>query len=263
MKFNVLLLGPIGTGKTFSTRTLIDCGLELFYLATEPGIETVMGDLPEDKVHWHYVPPAKTNWETLIKNAELVNKMSMSDLVGMKPINRHEFQQFIEILSTLSNFKDDRTGKEFGAVETWGPERALIIDGLSGISTMAMDLVVGAKPVPSQPEWGAAQKQILRLIRTLTGDLNCSFVLISHAEREVNPLTGATHLTVSTLGKAISPDIPKVFDEVIYTRRDVNKFYWSVIQDGVDLKTRTLPFKDDLAPSFVQLFEAGRAKEKE
>ena len=40
---NVLLMGPSGTGKTYSIGTLVDMGVEVFYLALESGMESLLG----------------------------------------------------------------------------------------------------------------------------------------------------------------------------------------------------------------------------
>ena len=36
---NVLLMGPAGTGKTHSLGTLVEAGIEVFYLGLESGLE--------------------------------------------------------------------------------------------------------------------------------------------------------------------------------------------------------------------------------
>ena len=46
--FKVLLLGETGSGKTYSLRTLLDAGLEVFVIATEPGLLEVLGDLKKN-----------------------------------------------------------------------------------------------------------------------------------------------------------------------------------------------------------------------
>ena len=63
---NVLLIGPAGTGKTYSVATLVESGIEVFYLALEPGLEALLGywidagkPVPAN-LHWHFLPPADT-----------------------------------------------------------------------------------------------------------------------------------------------------------------------------------------------------------
>ena len=253
-KFNVLLEGPIGTGKSTACKTLIEAGLDLFILGTEPGVETIFGDTDESRCHWKYVAPSTTPWDTLISNAERTSLLSMEQLQKSAAINKYDYQQFLEVLRALSDFTCDRCGKNFGPVDDWDESRALSLDGLSGLSKMAMELTVGAKPIKTLPEWGVAQGNLMQLIHKLTGDLKCTFVLCAHMARERDELTGGTTLTVSTLGKAIAPEIPKTFDEVVFTKREGSKFTWSTTEANTDLKARKLPFADNLEPSFVQFF---------
>ena len=251
-KYNVLIYGPIGSGKTHSLRSLLDCGHEMFVIATEPGIDKLLGDTDSDRCHWRYIPPASADWDVLQRNAELLSSLSMEALTKMK-FPKDGYTQFFDVVNCCANFKCERTGQEFGAVDSWGPERVLIIDGLSGLSRMAMDLIVGAKPIKSLPEYGVAQDNLLRLINKLLTDTKCSFVLIAHAEREKDEISGGSNLKVSTIGNKLAPEIPKNFDEVVFARREGNKFFWSSIEAGVDTKVRCLPWNSDINPNFSQL----------
>jgi len=263
-KFNVLVMGPVSGGKTHSCRTLITENLvdELFILATEPGIETIMGDMPTDRVHWKYIAPAATSWETMIQNAQYVNKWGPEQLQKMNWPNKGEYTQFIEVLKALSNFTCDRTGEEFGQVDEFGPNRALVLDGLSGLSKMAMDIVVGAKPVKTQPEWGIAQDNVRNILDKCCYETKCTFVLLAHVNRNKDEVTGGTYITIDTLGQKLAPDIPKPFDEVIYADRDRGKFKWATERANTDLKDRLLSFDSDLEPNFKLLWDAW-AKKKE
>lgn len=257
-KLNILLEGSVGTGKTHSCRTLIEEGLvdELFVLAVEPGIHTILGDLPSDKVHWKYISPAKTDWSTMIQNAKLVNSQSMEQLQKMQWPSKKEYTQFIEVLESLSNFKCDRTGEEFGSVDDWGPNRALVVDGLSGISRMVMDMTTGAKPIKTQPEWGCAMDTVRQFVEKCCFDTGCTFVLLAHITKEKDEVSGAMMTTVDTLGNKLAPQIPKPFDEVIMTKRSQGKFHWSTEEALTDLKARLLPFSSQIEPNFKEVYNA-------
>ncbi len=259
MKYNILLVGPVGTGKTYSTHTFIEAGKELFILSTEPGIETILGEwgklgIDMSKVHYTKVMPASIGWDVLIEEAERTNLLTMTQLQNTQSPNKSEFKQFIDVYGALANFTDQH-GEEFGAVDEWDDSRVIMIDGLSGLSRMALHLVVGSKPIKTLPEWGCAMGNLQNLIEKLCDDTKCTFVLVSHVERQKDELTGGTHLTLSTLGNKLAPELVKLPDEIIYTKREGGKFRWSTIESGIDLKSRRLPWSDDIEPTFVQMFE--------
>ena len=241
----VLLMGEIGSGKTRSIRTLIDAGIEVFFVATEPGFETLLGDIPPDKLHWHYVPAYQSDRSVLKAIAKLVNTVDIEQIKKMPGINRQKYTQWFDLLGAFDNFKDDRTGKEYGDVGLFGPDKAVVIDSLSGVSNMAYHLLGGDKPCLSWPEYDACQFNIREFINTLTQTLNCWFVLTAHIERETDPATGLQRLMVSSLGKALAPQLPKYFSEVILckklTQGDKLKWVWDNIDPDARVKFRNLP----------------------
>lgn len=253
-----MLMGGTGSGKTHAIRTLIDAGLEVFVLFTEPGMETV-ADVSSEKLHWHYIPPAAPDWADMIDSANKINTMSLKSLSDMSDINKRKYGQFIEVLTTLSNFKCDRTGEFYGAVDDWDSSRVLVVDSLSGLSIMAMNLVTGSKPVKSMADWGMAVDNLERLTTKLCVDTKCHFVLIAHLERETDEVTGGVSLMASTLGKKLAPKLPRFFSEVIHVRREGDKFSWSTASFNVDLKTRYLPLKEGLPPTFVPIIDKWRS----
>jgi len=259
MKYNILLVGPVGTGKTYSVHTFLDAGKELFILSTEPGLETILAEWEKigvemPRVHFAKVMPARIPWDTLMADAERTNLLTMEQLQKTQTPNKSEYKQFIDVYATLADFTDQH-GENFGPVDDWDDSRVLVVDGLSGLSRMAMHLVVGAKPLKSRPEWGCAMGNLQNLIEKLSEDTKCTFVLVSHIERQENEITGGTHLTVSTLGNKLAPELVKLPDEIIYTRREGDKFRWSTVEAGIDLKSRRLPWSDDIEPTFVQMFD--------
>jgi len=251
---NVMLVGATGTGKTYSVRSLLDSGVkEVFILFTEPGME-VVGDISCDKgLHYHYIPPANAPWTAMIDSAKKINQFDQAALSKLTGINTKNYAQFIEVLQCCNNFTCDRCGKEFGDISSWGTDRAFVLDSLSGLNVMAMDLVVGSKPVKSMADWGIAMDNLERLIQKLTTDTKCHFVMITHLEREHDEATGSTQLMASTLGKKLAPRMPRFFSDVVHVVRKGDKFKWSTSTLNVDLKARNLPLSTDLEPSFKEL----------
>ena len=218
-----MLLGSSGSGKTYSIRTLLDAGLEVFVLFTEPGME-VLADTDPEQLHWHYIPPASPDFEAMIDSAQKINRMNLKMLSDMSDINKSKYTEFIQILTSLSNFTCDRTGKSYGSADSWGPERVLVVDSLTGLSISAMNLVTGSKPVKSMADWGISMDMLERLITKLCVDTKCHFVMIAHLERETDEVTGGSTLMASTLGRKLAPKLPRFFSEVIHVKHSDDKF---------------------------------------
>lgn len=257
-----LLIGGTGTGKTHCIRTLVDAGLEVFCLFTEPGME-VLADVPPEKLHWNYIAPAAPAWADMIDSAKKINTMSLKVLSGLEDVNKRKYQQFFEMLEILSDFPCQRTGKRYGPVDNFGANRALVIDSLSGVNVMAMNLVVGSKPVKSIADWGMAMDNLERLITKLTVDVPCPVVVIAHSERETDEVTGGTTVMASTLGRKLAPKIPRFFSDVINVKREGAEFTWSTMTFGMDLKARNVPYGDKIPPTFKPIIAAWQKRNAE
>jgi Cdc6-like AAA superfamily ATPase len=256
--WKVLLMGTTGAGKTTSIKTLLDQGLEVFAIFTEPRYD-VLGQEVLDKIHFRYIAPAANSWSGLMQTAKLVNQMSNESLQKMNQIAGNEYTQFIDILGLCNNFVDQH-GKSFGDVATWGTDRILWVDGLTGISKMARKLKAGGKPVLTQPDWGVSMTMVQEFVDTLVTGTFCHFVLVTHIEREIDELTGASRTMVSTLGRKLAPMIPPNFGDVVLAKKEGTEFSWSTAEAGVDLKGAFLPIRPKLPPSFGPLMEQWKAK---
>lgn len=259
---NTLLVGPPGAGKTDSLATLVQAGLELFCVFTEPNAhESLVAGMKRRKldmsrVHWHYVSPAVPTWDMFIQESETVGRMSYENLSKIKTAaNKTEYCQFIDLLNVFANYTDQRTGENFGMVDSWGPDRALAVDSLSGINLMALDLAVGSKPTRHEGEWGVAMNQEERLILKLCADTQCFFVMCAHMEKEPDPINGGVFKTIGALGKKLGPKLGRFFSDVVHVHRMGDKFFWDTESADIDLKFRLLDIDDKLSPSFVQIIK--------
>lgn len=261
-------MGPSGTGKTHSLGTLVDSGLKVFYLAMESGMESLMGyyadkKLPiPDNLQWHVLKSPDTSFSDMIDNARKINTMNLESLAKMNDSNRSRYNQFISLFEALNNFRSDRNGESYGDVTNWDTDCVLVIDGLTGICAAALSLVVGGKPVRSQSDWGIAQQQVETLLRKLCDGCKCHFVLLSHLEREVDPVLGGIKLMASALGKALAPKLPAMFSDVILTCREGNKWHWDTANAQADLKTRNLPITGNLEPDFRAIVRKWTARKE-
>lgn len=263
---NVMLMGPAGSGKTHSIGTLVDAGVEVFYLALEPGLESLLGywtdrGLPIPKnLRWHTLKAPDTSFLDMLDTATKINTFSLEMLAKMVDPHRGQHNQFLELFKTLNDFEDQRTGEKFGAVNTWGAGRALVIDSLTGLNNAALSLVIGGKPVRSQSDWGIAQQQLEGLLRKLCDGCPCHFILLAHVERESDMVLGGVKLMASTLGKALAPKIPAMFSDVILTVRQGEKWTWDTANIMADLKTRNLPIRSDNPANFAPIIAKWKAR---
>jgi len=263
---NCVLMGPAGSGKTHAIGTLVETGIEVFYLGLEPGLESLLGYFTDkgkpvpDNLHWHMLQAPKASFAELSQAATSINTLGLDSLSKMQDPNRSKHNQFITLLTALSDFPDDRTGKKFGSADGWGTDRALVVDSLTGLNRAAMSLVIGNKPVRNQADWGIAQDQVEKILRMLCDNCKCHFILLAHVERETDAVLGGVKIMVSTLGKALAPKIPAMFSDVILTVREGTKWSWDTASSLADVKTRNLTVSAGQQPSFTPIIAKWKSR---
>ena len=265
-----LLMGPAGSGKTTSIATFAKAGIECFVIITEPtGVDSLLDAWEREKLdisllHYCVVAPASPGWSGFKDLSVRINSMSYKDLSELKSgIGKESMRQFPRLLANLENFHDERTDRDYGDVTSWGPDRLLALDSLSGLSVITMQHTVGFKPSPHQGEWGIAMSATEQLLLKLSSDCNCFFLLTGHLEKEPDELTGMAKVMVSTLGRKLAPKIPRFFSEVIRARKDAaGKFLWATQDAEADLKNRALPSSANLPQDFGPIVEAFRRRVK-
>lgn len=255
---SVMLMGETGAGKTYCLRTLLDCGITPFILFTDPGMGVlgdVAGNPPDCKIHWKYIPPFNPSWDTLIQSATKINTMSHKALTEMPDMDKKKYGQFVEVYRTLSDFACDRCGQNFGPVDDWQKDRAIVIDNLSGLSKLSMDMTVGGKPVRSQANWGVAMDNLENFVLKFSTGIPCWSIMLAHLEYETDEVSGTTRLMASTLGKKLSPKLPRTFDEVVEVYRSGADFNWRSASPKVATKSRYMPLSDALSPTFKTIYD--------
>jgi hypothetical protein len=264
--FKVIIMGPTGTGKTTSLGTLVDAGLELFTIFTESngpqalaGYWTDRGKPIPPTCHWHYIRPKASPLDAMIATAGQVSTYDYASLAKVTDSKRSQMNQYIDVLKAIKDFPDDRDGKTYGDVTTWGTDRVFAVDSLTGLNELVMTLVVGSKPVRAPPDWGVAQNMEAGLLHLLTTGSNCHFVLIGHVDRQQDSLD-QVKLTIKAPGKALAPEIPLKFSDVILAKRAGTKWTWSTADSQADVTGRNVPIADNLEPSFAQIITKWRSR---
>lgn len=279
---NIILEGPTGTGKTWSIGTLVEAAMasayglkDVFYFGLEPGLESLIGyftdpaseggmglEAPPPNIHWHYLQARTRTFEQMKKTADDIGKFDLAGLTKMRDMHRGTNNQMTSIYENLNNFVDQRDGKAYGPVDEWGTDRVIVIDGLSALSRIAMEMMTGSKPVRDKPDYGIAQQNLMALIHKLTSGCNCHFILIAHVTREVDEIMGGVKLMPNTIGKAILSDLQQPFSDIILTYREGDKFFWDTANSSADLKTRNLPRQSKLPPDFAPVFAKWDSRRK-
>lgn len=254
----VLLLGIPGSGKTYQIVSLLEAGLEVFVIFTEQGKEALLRACKErgvstDKLHYRRINAGSPGFGTMRKVARMINVNDQKDLQSMKGIENKNFQQFIELYGLCENFIDQH-GVEFGDVSTWGNDRVLVVDGLSGINQMSLDLVVGAKPFKTMSDWGCAMDVEMRFISQCVNDLICGFVLLAHLELNQDQVTGKVYRYPKLLGNKNSYDFGRHFSDVILARCEGATYSWCTQDKDMQLKTRNLESGSKLEPGFDKIW---------
>jgi hypothetical protein len=258
---STLILGEVGAGKTHCLVTLAQAGIEVFVIVTEPtGLDTLIDSFAEagviDKLHYHALSPARKGFADMEKQAKILSISGQDTLAKQAPQGDRTKATWLQLLRTLMDFPCQRTGEMFGPVDSWDDSRALVIDSLSGLNIMAMDITIGDKLTAGPGEWQIAMNSLERLILKLTNDCKCYTVLTAHVEKETDPISGAQKVMAGALGSKLAPKLPRFFSEVVHAYRSGSDFYWSTMTANFNLKKRSLPLADKLKPSFAPIVEA-------
>ncbi|XAI96468.1 putative DNA helicase [Microcystis phage Mel-JY34] len=251
-----LLMGPIGTAKTSSIRSWIAAGIEVRGIFTEPSHEVVSDLKCADGFHYHYIPPAAPGWDSMLDSAKKINTLNMKALAGLDDIDKRKYDEFMDLIKSCNRYTCDRCNKDFGDVAQWSTGVVLFVDSLTGVSEMAMNLVVGSKPVKDKGDWQIAMDQVKRFVNQIATVPRCHVVLTGHVEVELDEVAQRPKIMVSTLGKKLAPTLPIYFSDVVLALRESGQFYWATELAGVELKPRNFPFSAklpaDIGPAILK-----------
>ena len=261
---NTLIIGPTGTGKTHSIGTAVDYGLSrgltVHVQFLESGKESLLGYWTDrglsvpDNLYWSELERTGFSFANQAEIATTLNTYTLEMIFKMSDSNRGKHNEFVRLCKQFCDWKCDRTNQSFGPIDSWGPNRLIVIDGLTGLCAAAMSLIVGGKPLKDQRDWGVAQDQTERMVRQLCDGVKAHFTLLSHVERETDPVFGGVKIMPSALGKALAPKLAPMFSDTILAHREGTNWWWSTANTQADLKTRNLPISDKIKPDFSQQF---------
>ena len=257
--FKVLLMGAPGSGKTHSLRTLINLGLKVRAIFLERQSLNVLGDVL-DKINWCYISPAQASMEKLMAQAKIVSQLKPEGLIKQSE-DRTKYTGLYDVMNACNDFKCQRTGESFGDAAEWGTDTVLFLDGLSGLTQMAFQVVSGLRVTKSLPEYGQAQSLIQTFLEAINNTARCHFICTAHIYLEKDEIYGGQRILVSTAGNKLAPILPNTFSDFILAKYTAGKFTWATSDAQAMLKSINLPVgQSDLQPDFRLVLEGWKKK---
>jgi hypothetical protein len=265
----ILLLGNPGDGKTDSLRTLVEAGLKVFVLFTEPGMEVLLSPQRgkvfqcKDGLHFRYIAAVSPSWQDMKETADLISNFSYQQITDMKTgFKKEKFRQFYDFIAAHADLKCDRCAQNFGPPDKLQPydQWCFVQDSLSSLSLMALRLVIGSKPAAHQGEWGEAMMNLEMYVNKFVYDIPSMAVMTAHVEKEGDEVSGGLMNMAATLGRKLAPKIPRPFSDVLLAYRQGSAFWWSNVTPQYTLKSRHFAFSDKIPPNFAPAVKAWKDK---
>ncbi len=271
---NILLYGLGCSGKSFSLATLfklrdIRPEQRVVLLATEKnsldgirrGLAHYKIDLQPGQFYYMVVKPkSKKAFGAEIVALEKFAKDNVTATYTVKPesnSNKDKYTYFIDVVKGLHNLKvTDFVTKEeevLGNIGELEEQDILIIDGLSPIVNGIWGLLQGDRKVNVIGDYQVVQKQLNDFTYELVNSIDCSLIMLAHADRLLDDIEKTEKLRVSLdCGVAMSGKYIGKFSDVIYSYSNTltNKFVWTGKKSGVETAARNFPAEDNLVPDF-------------
>lgn len=258
---NLLLLGRPGAGKTTALATLAKIGLDVFIVFTEANgpnnllkamRELKLTDEEMARIHFMYIKSTATQFKVLEDTASKIQ--TASEFGKIAGGSRKDYGQLRDLMAQCRNFVDQH-GKDWGSVDSWGPDRVLCLDSLSGLNDMAMAITIGGKPCATQQDWQVAMKQEMDFVKACINS-QCHFIMTGHLAQERDEVSGRIQITAMALGQKNGPAMEPLFGDIVLAEKNGTTFTWSTTNSRIEsLKNTYLPLSDKIKPTFVQVFE--------
>lgn len=245
----IIAIGPSGSGKTGSLISLLQAGYKIKMLDMDNGTEALLNFIQRD------CPDKLDNFDYIT----LRDQMKSDPIKGAAVSGRAK--AYTDAIKYLDKWDDGSIPSE------WGPETIFVLDSLTLFGRAAFNWAQGMNTGAKDPrQWyGSAQDSILRVLDLLTSaEFNCNVIVFSHVDL-VELSDGTTKGFASSIGKALGPKIPAVFNTMLLFEsrgqgESVKRTITTVPTAMVDAKNprpfdipKSLPFETGMATIFEKL----------
>lgn len=249
----MLFIGDSGTGKTGALASLVKAGYKLNILDFDNGLDILASILSEEP-----------NAEELLSRVSYETCTDKFKAVGNELRPDGQPKAYSKAMKLLTNWKTD--DEDLGPASTWGDDTILVLDSLTLMSKSAfryVDFVNNFKD--PRMTYGAAMSLIENTLGMLySDDIKCHVIITSHISY-IETEAGTNKGYPSSIGKALSPNIPRYFNTVLQAKvigagASAKRKIRTMPDGSIDLKTSTapskLPVELDLATGLADFFKA-------
>lgn len=199
----LLLIGNSGSGKTGSLISLLQAGYEIRMLDMDYNSQSL-------------VQLCKKENPKLLDQLDIVSlrdKFRASQTFGVEVAGQPK--AFVEMLKLMNKWDDGSTPGQ------WPANTILVVDTLTSVGRAALHWAKGMNPSAKDPrQWyaasGEAFKSFLEMITS--PDFGNHVIATSHIDHVEMP-DGSVQGYASAIGKALGPQVPKVFSTMVCAER--------------------------------------------
>lgn len=198
-RIRTLLVGDSGTGKTGALLSLIQAGYKIRMLDYDNGAESLI------QLINRHCPERLDQFDVIT----LRDKFQSDPVRGIKP--KGTPVAYTKGIKFLNKWDDDSTPSE------WGDDTIFVLDSLTSFGRAAFLWAQALNATSKDPrQWyGAAQDSIKNVLDLLTSaEFGPHVIVISHVQL-VETEEGRNQYQVTSIGKALGADIPKVFNNMV------------------------------------------------
>lgn len=236
----MLMIGDSGAGKTGALVSLVSAGYKLRILDFDNGLDSL-------------VTYAKRNCPDKLSNVQFETLRDDYKSSPAGPVLNGAPRAFITGIGLLNKWTD-------GSIPSnWGPEYVLVVDSLTFLSDAAFEWASVFKPSKDPRQiYGEAQNAVEHMLALLTGASFKTNVIVTSHLKFIDMPDGTVKAYPTSIGKALSPTIPRYFNTTVLVRQQ--KEILTTSTPLIDLKNpvswkldKPLPLATGLATLFNAL----------